>query len=124
MVGSPQGDVVANAAVKQHHILRQHAHAATQFHAGNLPDVHVAELHRPFLGLVKSGKKVSSMKVIRSFPTARAAVPRFPAMRWLRVIKMSKNVPPLQNSKWWARTLISWPGPRHRGPFPPTWLSA
>ena len=31
------------------------------------------------------------MKVIRSFPTARAAVPRFPAMRWLRAIKMSKS---------------------------------
>ena len=35
----------------------------------------------------------------RSFPTARAAVPRFPAMRWLRAIKMSKNVLPLPNSK-------------------------
>lgn len=64
--GIAESDVVPDGAVEQHHFLGQNADAPAQIRLGHLADIHAAELHRPFGGLVKSDEQFAQRGLARS----------------------------------------------------------
>ena len=64
--GVPQDDVLADAAIEQDHILRQHADAPAQLRGRQLAQVHVPEFDAALLRLVKTGQQLGQGAFARS----------------------------------------------------------